>query len=439
MTTPQPEPAEQVGESDAPATRDRTPRALRPFRVGQYRLLALALTLSLFGAGVWLIAVVFQIKGAGGGPIEVSWVATANAVGLTIAVLLGGAVADRVPQRRILLTVETVKLVLVIAVAALAVSGVLEVWQLAAVGFVLGVADGFFMPAYSALLPSILPAEQLLAANGFEGMLRPAVLQAAGPAIAAVLIAVLSPAAAFVVIGVTQLAAICCLVLLRGTPLRRELTRERHPALELLVDVRDGFAYMARTPWLLATLLFACLLVLLIMGPFEVLLPFAVTEQTGGDAGSYAIVLGAFGVGGALSSIVVASLRLPRRYLTIMNLAWGLGCLPLALVGVTTSLWVMAAAAFVVGVTFSGASVIWGTLLQRRVPPAMLGRVSSLDFFVSLALMPISMAVAGPVGEAIGYGAVFLVAALVPPVLAVIAIVAARLPRDEIAHPLDIV
>jgi MFS family permease len=150
-------------------------------------------------------------------------------------------------------------------------------------------------------------------------------------------------------------------------------------------------------------------------------------------------VLGAFGLGGALSSIVVASLRLPRRYLTIMNLAWGLGCLPLALVGVTTSLWVMAAAAFVVGVTFSGASVIWGTLLQRRVPPAMLGRVSSLDFFVSLALMPISMAVAGPVGEAIGYGAVFLVAALVPPVLAVIAIVAARLPRDEIAHPLDIV
>jgi hypothetical protein len=98
----------------------------------------------------------------------------------------------------------------------------------------------------------------------------------------------------------------------------------------------------------------------------------------------------------------------------------------------------MAAAAFVVGVTFSGASVIWGTLLQRRVPPAMLGRVSSLDFFVSLALMPISMAVAGPLGEAIGYGAVFMVAAFVPPVLAVVAVLAARMPRDELAHPLDV-
>jgi MFS family permease len=202
--------------------------------------------------------------------------------------------------------------------------------------------------------------------------------------------------------------------------------------------VRDGFRYMVRTPWLLATLLYACALVLIIMGPFEVLLPFAVTEQTGGGAGSYALVLGAFGVGGAIASIVVASLRLPRRYLTVMNLLWGFGCLPLVLVGFTSSLWVMAVAAFFVGMTFSGASVIWGTLLQRRVPPAMLGRVSSLDFFVSLALMPVSMAVAGPLGEAVGFGPVFLVAGLVPPVLAIIAIVVARMPRDEIEHPLDV-
>ena len=60
--------------------RDRLTRALRPFRFGQYRLLAVALTLSLFGAGVWLIAVVFQIRATGGGPLEVSFVATANAV-----------------------------------------------------------------------------------------------------------------------------------------------------------------------------------------------------------------------------------------------------------------------------------------------------------------------------------------------------------------------
>ncbi|TPX03462.1 MFS transporter, partial [Schumannella luteola] len=104
------------------------PRALRPFRTTQYRVLATALALSLFGAGVWLIAVVFQIKRDGGGPIEVSWVASANAVGLVIAVLVGGAVADRVPQKLVLLTVEAVKLVLVAIIAVLALAGALEVW-----------------------------------------------------------------------------------------------------------------------------------------------------------------------------------------------------------------------------------------------------------------------------------------------------------------------
>jgi predicted MFS family arabinose efflux permease len=169
-----------------------------------------------------------------------------------------------------------------------------------------------------------------------------------------------------------------------------------------------------------------------------VLLPFAVRDQTGGGAGSFAFVLGAFGMGGAIGSLVVSAWRLPRRYLTAMTFAWGFGCLPLALVAVTDRLWVMMAAAFVVGAVFSGAGVIWGTLLQRRVPPSMLGRVSSLDFFVSLALMPVSTAIAGPVGTAVGYGPVFVVAAVVPPVLAIIAVLAARMPRDELAHPLDV-
>jgi hypothetical protein len=97
----------------------------------------------------------------------------------------------------------------------------------------------------------------------------------------------------------------------------------------------------------------------------------------------------------------------------------------------------MVVALFIVGVLFDGAQVVWGTLLQRRVPPSMLGRVSSLDFFVSLALMPISMAVAGPVGEAIGLAPAFLIAGLVPPFLAFATLAIARLGEDELAHPLD--
>ena len=180
---------------------------------------------------------------------------------------------------------------------------------------------------------------------------------------------------------------------------------------------------MVRTPWLLATLLFASLMVFLIMGPLEVLLPFLIKDKLGGGPRDHALVLAAFGIGGAVGSLTVASLRMPRRYLTWMNLMWGVGCLPFAVMGIATEIWQLVVAAFVLGAMFSAPMVIWGTLLQRRVPPHLLGRVASLDFFVSMSLMPISMAVAGPVSEAIGLRTTFLIAGTLPAVVAVVAIV----------------
>ncbi|MFC9558593.1 MFS transporter [Agromyces sp. NPDC056965] len=433
-----------------------TPRALRPLRNPAYRWLAAALVSSLVGSGIWLVALVWQIVAIGGGAAELSLVAGASAIGMLLTTLLGGALADRIPQRRILVVVEVVRTASVGIVALLSLTGTLAVWQLAAVALVGGVMAGLYYPAYSALLPSVVPEDQLLAANGFEGMARPVLMQAAGPALASALIAVSSPGAALAVAALTGAAAVGFLVKVPDLPLRGgrlgepagehgdhgELSEansggSRHPAVALLVDVREGFVYMARTPWLLGTLGFASLLILLIMGPFEVLVPFVIKDAAGGGPQEHALILAAFGIGGAVGSMVVASLRLPRRYLTVMNLLWAFGCLPLAVFGMTDQIWLMAIAAFTVGAAFNGGVVIWGTLLQRRVPPAMLGRVSSLDFFVSLAFMPVSMAIAGPAGETVGLPVVFLIAGVAPVVIGVVAIVAARMTRDEIANPLD--
>lgn len=416
----------------------RLPRALRPFTSGQYRLLTVALAASLLSAGAWIVAAVWQVVELGGSPVDLSFVAVGSSLGLVIAVLFGGVAADRIPQRRILLTVEVVRGLGFATAAVLAATGVIEVWHVAVISFVLGLADGFFYPAYSAWLPAILPADRLLAANGIEGVLRPAVMQAAGPALASAFIAIQGPWLAFAAVAVLQVAAAVVLGLMRTTPVRRELDGvDVHPIRQSFIDLRDGFAYLLRTRWLFATLAFSILLVFLIMGPIEVLLPFAVKDQTGGGAGAYALALAGFGLGGAVGSLAVASMRLPRRYLTLMILAWGFGCLPLAIIGFTSWLWVMVVAVFICGVLFDGAQVVWGTLLQRRVPPSMLGRVSSLDFFVSLALMPISMAVAGPVGEWIGLAPAFLIAGVIPPLLALATLAFARLGRDELAHPLD--
>jgi hypothetical protein len=431
-------PAEHTGKAEpteptAPApTKRQLPKALRPFRHRDYRLLIGSVAASLFGTGLWMVAVAWQVIALGGGPAQLSVVATASSLGLVLCVLFGGVAADRVPQRALLRAVELTRVLATGTAGALALTGSLQLWHLAVIAFVLGSAEAFFYPAYSALLPAMLPADELLAANGVEGTLRPIAAWALGPALAGVVLGAFAPGVAFELTAVIYLLALGALLLMRPVP-----GVERTERNSLLRDLGEGFGYLFRTGWLFATLAFATLYVLVIIGPIEVLLPFVVRDQTGGGAGEYATVLAAFGVGGAAGSLLVSSWRLPRRYLTWMLLLWGAGAAPLVLIGLTRQIWVMAAATFVVGATGAVAMVIWGTLLQRRVPPRLLGRVSSLDFFVSLALMPISMAVAGPVGEWLGLGLTFVLAGSVPVLLAVAAILAWQLPRDEIAHPLD--
>ncbi|WP_028653710.1 MFS transporter [Nocardioides halotolerans] len=415
------------------------PRALTPFRHAAYRRLAVALTLSTFASGVWVVALVWEVIRIDGGPAQLSVVSTAGAVGVLLPALLAGVVADRVPQKLILLVVAAVELAGMSLVAALSVTDHTALWHLAGVSFVTGMGMAFYYPAYSAWLPALVPESDLMAVNGFEGMVRPTVGQAIGPAVAGVVVGAVSPGAAVAVAATCSLLGLVALSVVPLTAVRREFdaaAEPQHPVRSALADMREGWSYMLRTPWLLATLLFASLMILVMMGPLEVLVPFLIKDRLGGGPHDHAWVLAAFGIGGAAGSLTMASFPMPRRYLTIMNVMFGVGCLPLLAMGLSNAVWQLVVAAFVSGALFSAPMVIWGTLLQRRVPPHMLGRVASLDFFVSVSLMPVSMALAGPVSEAIGLRPTFAIAGIAPVVFAVVAIVWARLPQDELAHPL---
>ena len=426
-----------------------TPKALRPFAHREYRVLIAALAISIFGSGMWAVAMVYQVIQLGGGPLELSLVAAAGSVGLVAFVLAGGIAADRIPQRRLIIAVEGANLAVIATVSGLAMAGLLQLWHVAAGSFVLGVGAAFFFPAYSAILPRILPAQDLLAANGMEGSMRPVLQQAAGPAVAGMVVAALSPSHAVTAVAVCHLLAFIVLNFLGqhalAAPVNGAETDGRAPAgteggggrTSFIHDLREGIRYTLQTPWLLWTLIWACISVLFLIGPIEVLLPFVVRDQLAGDSRMFGFLLAIMGVGAALGSLFTASFRLPRRYLTVMMVSWGAGSLPLAAVGIMDNFWAIAAALFVFGATGSVGMVIWGTLLQRRVPPHLLGRVSSLDFFVSLALMPVSMALAGPAAEVLPLWLIFLVAGGVCPVMAVIAMAAAGMPDDELAHPLD--
>jgi len=441
VTGPVTGPLQLPGGSEEPAKRPRDPwRFVRPLSHRDFRMLFGAVVLAVFGAGMWAVVMVYTVIDVGGGPVELSLVAAANAVGLLACAIPGGIAADRVPRRLLLRLVELVDLLAIASLAVAGSFGVVTITHLAIVAFVLGAGAGFFFPAYSAILPRILPPAQLLAANGLEGAIRPALQQAAGPAAAGMIVAaVLAPAHA--AWGVVAAHAIALVLLLfvgpEPAPTADEQREVRAGVRGVLHDLREAVGFTVRTPWLLWTLLFATGWVLVFVGPEEVLLPFITRDRIGEDPRLFGFLLAIYGVGGVIGSIVVSSMKLPRRYLTVMMVVWGVSTLPFAVVGVTHEYWLMGLCLFLIGFGFSYGNVIWGTLLQRRVPRHMLGRVSSLDFFVSLALMPLSMALAGPIAEVVPIEAIFIAAGVIPLFLGAIAYFAARMSSDEIAHPLD--
>jgi DHA3 family tetracycline resistance protein-like MFS transporter len=410
-------------------------RVLAPFQIREYRLLIAAVSLSIFAEGMWAVVMALQVIELKNDPAALSLVATCLGVGLVAFILVGGIAADRFNQRNIIIAVEIVNVVVVSAIAALGLVGSLQIWHMAVAAAALGVAAAFFFPAYSAILPRILPAEQLLAANGVEGVVRPVFQRAVGPAVAGVLVGATFPALGSVVVAALFALGLTLLILTRRATEMR-VREPGHDAPRVTRDLRDGFAFMLRTPWLLWTLLFASIFVLVVLGPIEVLLPFIANDRFAEGARMYGFILAFFGMGSALGALAVSSGRLPRRYLSVMMTMWGAGSIPLVIVGFTSSVTLMALATFVVGVTDGAGMVIWGTLLQRRVPTAMLGRVSSLDFFVSLAFMPLSFAIVGPLSKVVSMQTIFLVAGVAPVMLAAVAMFAANMRQDELAHPL---
>ncbi|MCV7280294.1 tetracycline efflux MFS transporter Tet(V) [Mycolicibacterium flavescens] len=408
-------------------------RVLAPFRFREYRLLIAAVTLSIFADGMFAVVLALQVIELNNDPVSLSLVTTCFGAALVAFVLVGGITADRFPQRAIIIAVQTVNVFASSAIAALGMLGALQIWHLAVGAAALGAAAAFFFPAYSAILPRILPPEQLLAANGVEGVVRPVFQRAVGPAVAGVVIGATFPALGATVVAVLFALGLTMLLATRRTLKPAEPEHRSH----VLRDLRDGFAFVARTPWLLWTLLFASMFVLVVLGPIEVLLPFIAKDRFADGARMYGFILAFFGLGSAVGALAVSSRRMPRRYLTVMMAMWGLGAAPLAVFGFTSSFALMAVATFVIGVTDGAGMVIWGTLLQRRVPTSMLGRVSSLDFFVSLAFMPVSFAIVGPLSKVVSMQTIFLVAAIAPVIVAALAMWAAGMRRDEIANPLD--
>src|SRR5213076_366528 len=125
------------------------------------------------------------------------------------------------------------------------------------------------------------------------------------------------------------------------------------------------------------------------------------------------LVLAAGGLGAVGGAALMGHVGHPRRDVTVMYLTWTVATFAIAGYGIATAAWKLMAACLVFNALEAAGTIVWATIKQRQVPPSMLGRVSSLDWLISIGLLPISFALTAPVAGAIGVRATLIGAGVV--------------------------
>jgi DHA3 family tetracycline resistance protein-like MFS transporter len=170
----------------------------------------------------------------------------------------------------------------------------------------------------------------------------------------------------------------------------------------LLTDLREGWAFVRDRRWLWVTFACAAVAYLLFMGPVEVLVPYMVKHELHATARDLGLIFAAGGLASIITAIAVGQRGIPRRSMTFMYLAWTAATLAVAMYGLGTAVWHLMIASAIFNALETAGTIIWVTVKQRHVPSSMLGRVSSLDWLISIGLLPLSFALTGPVSEAVG-------------------------------------
>jgi MFS family permease len=381
--------------------------ALRPLRHRDFALMWAGFATSMIGDGVYLVAIAWQAYELSSTPAALSLVGFAWTLPTVLLLLAGGVVSDRRDRRRVMLLADALRAGAVAIAAALSLAGVLELWQLIVLVAVYGVGDALFLPSATAIVPTLIPPDEVVQANALEHLARPLAMRFAGPALGGLIVAVGGAGLGFAFDAVTFVVSALCLAAMRPIPAAAVAGRSLRAATR---EVREGFSYVRSQPWLWATLGAAGLALLAFYGPLQVLVPYMIKEELGLGAGTFGAVLAAGGIAQIIVALTISQRGLPRRQVTVMYVSWTLATAVIAGYAVATQRWQLMAIAAVGGALQGAGSIVWGTMMQTRVPSRLLGRVASVDWMVSTALIPLSFALVGPLAEAFGAQAILLAA-----------------------------
>jgi DHA3 family tetracycline resistance protein-like MFS transporter len=309
-----------------------------------------------------------------------------------------GALADRVDRRRLMIIGDVIRLVAISTVGAFSLADTLTIPLLVGLVAVYGVGQAIFGPAFSSIVPSIVPPDLLVEANSLGMFVRPIAMTLIGPVIGGFLVGTVGTGWAFIADGGTFAFSAVMILLMRV----RRAEREPGDDASIWAETKEGIRYVRQQTWLWVAMAGAFVSLLCVWGPWETLVPFVVKNDLKGSATDLGLVFGAGGVASVLAAVVMGQVGLPRRAVTLLYVAWALGMLMTAGFGVIDTIWQGMVVAFVSEGSITVLVIVWVTLVQRLVPTELLGRVFSLDWMISLGGVPLSFAIVGPLAAVIG-------------------------------------
>jgi MFS family permease len=381
----------------------RIGRGLVPLSEPAFRLYWVGQTVSAVGGSLMPVALAFATLQVAGSASALGIVLGTGITTRLLLLPLGGVWGDRLPRQVVMLTADGAQAAVQAVLAVLLITGTARLWELVVAAAVQGVATAFFQPTSSGLIRQTVSSARLQQANALMGLSRSG-SQIGGPALAGVLVAVLNPGWAFAANAVSFVAST---VTLAGVPSVEDDRRQKE---SLWRELLTGWQEIARRPWYFVNLCTHAIWNFAIVA-FFVLGPVVARSRLGGPS-AWGLISSSVAIGSVAGGLVALAL-LPRRPLVAGNLALTLSALQLlALAGGLPVIVIIATTALgFAGVTFL--NEVWSATMQQLMPKEALARVSSYEWLLSLAAMPLGYAMVGPVADRIGVPATLVAASLV--------------------------
>jgi MFS family permease len=363
---------------------------------GPFRLLFWGQALSVIGDRITPIAIAFAVLGLGSAT-DLGIVMAAGGIPFALFALAGGVWSDRIGRRRVMIASDLLRMVSQTVVAVLLLTGSAEVWILAVLGFVYGTAAALFMPALIGLIPQTVGAARLQEANALISLTR-SIASVAGPALAGVLIAAAGTGEAIAVDAATFAVSAACLIRLR--PAAHAAVADGGEKETFLAGLRTGWREVRARAWLgwglgaMSAYHLFLLPAVFVLGP-------ALAKQDLDGASSWAAIVACLGIGGVAGNLVALRIRL-RRPIVVTAAALVGASTQAAIIGSGLGTVGIAALELVAGACVALFFTLWDLSIQEQIPARAISRVSAYDFTVSLGLMPLGMAICGPIADAIG-------------------------------------